>query len=68
MPDAYLRRICAIRRLAPVYMYEENNTGNNMPAQFDLYADEGDAYKFMFMAKGGGCANKSFLFQATPWC
>src|ERR1700740_1160938 len=51
-------------------MYEEKNTANNMPAQCEIYAEgQGDseaAYKFMFMAKGGGSANKSFLFQATP--
>ncbi|MFX6311379.1 fumarate hydratase, partial [Acinetobacter baumannii] len=48
----------------------EKNTANNMPAQCEIYAEgQGDsagAYKFMFMAKGGGSANKSFLFQATP--
>ena len=52
-------------------MYEEKNTANNMPAQCEIYAEGGSldsdlAYKFMFMAKGGGSANKSFLFQATP--
>jgi len=46
-------------------MYEEVNTGNNLPAQIDLYATEGNAYKFMFMAKGGGSANKTFLYQQT---
>ncbi|MET0906167.1 MAG: FumA C-terminus/TtdB family hydratase beta subunit, partial [Tardiphaga sp.] len=44
----------------------EKNTANNMPAQCEIYAEGDDAYKFMFMAKGGGSANKSFLFQATP--
>jgi fumarate hydratase, class I len=53
-------------QVSPVSMYEETNTRNNLPAQIDLYADDGDAYKFMFVAKGGGSANKSFLFQATP--
>src|SRR6267378_123334 len=47
-------------------MYEEKNTASNMPAQCEIYAEGDDAYKFMFMAKGGGSANKSFLFQATP--
>jgi fumarate hydratase class I len=47
-------------------MFEEKNTANNMPAQCEIYAEGDDAYKFMFMAKGGGSANKSFLFQATP--
>jgi fumarate hydratase, class I len=53
-------------QLAPVSMYEEKNTGDNLPAQIELYATEGDAYKFLFIAKGGGSANKSFLFQQTP--
>ena len=50
---------------APLDMYEEVNTDTNLPAQIDLYATEGDAYKFMFMAKGGGSANKTFLYQQT---
>ena len=53
-------------QLSPLSMYEEVNTGNNLPAQIDLYATQGDAYKFMFVAKGGGSANKSFLYQQTP--
>ncbi len=53
-------------QLAPLGMTEEKNTGTNLPAQIDLYADDGDEYHFLFMAKGGGSANKSFLFQATP--
>ncbi len=46
-------------------MYEEKNTGTNLPAQIDLYATEGMDYKFLFMAKGGGSANKTMLFQET---
>jgi fumarate hydratase class I len=46
-------------------MYEEKNTGTNLPAQIDLYATEGDQYKFLFIAKGGGSANKTMLFQET---
>ncbi len=46
-------------------MYNEKNTGTNLPAQIDLYATEGDAYKFLFVAKGGGSANKTMLFQET---
>jgi fumarate hydratase class I len=46
-------------------MYKEKNTGTNLPAQIDLYATEGDAYKFLFIAKGGGSANKSMLYQET---
>jgi fumarate hydratase class I len=53
-------------QLAPLSMYEEVNTGDNLPAQIEIYADEGDEYKFLFIAKGGGSANKTFLFQATP--
>jgi fumarate hydratase class I len=52
-------------QLAPLDMYKEKNTGNNLPAQIELYATDGDEYKFLFMAKGGGSANKSFLFQET---
>lgn len=52
-------------QVAPLTMYDEVNTGTNLPAQIDLYAAQGDAYKFLFMAKGGGSANKTFLFQQT---
>jgi len=52
-------------QLAPLSMFEEKNTRTNLPAQIELYADKGPAYKFMFMAKGGGSANKSYLFQET---
>jgi fumarate hydratase, class I len=64
--DAYLRRNLRYSQVAPLSMYEEKNTTNNMPAQCEIYAEGDDSYKFMFMAKGGGSANKSFLFQATP--
>ena len=53
-------------QVSPVSMFEETNTRNNLPAQIDIFADDGDAYKLLFIAKGGGSANKSFLFQATP--
>ena len=52
-------------QVAPLSMYEEVNTGDNLPAQIELYAEEGDEYKFLFIAKGGGSANKSFLYQQT---
>jgi fumarate hydratase class I len=52
-------------QVSPSDMFAEVNTGNNLPAQIDLYADEGDAYKFLFIAKGGGSANKTFLYQET---
>ena len=50
---------------SPLSMYEEVNTRTNLPAQIDLYATEGDAYKFLFISKGGGSANKTFLYQET---
>src|ERR1700691_6368368 len=52
-------------QVAPLSMYEEVNTGDNLPAQIDLYAEPGAAYNFLFIAKGGGSANKSFLYPAT---
>jgi fumarate hydratase, class I len=64
--DAYLKRNLRYSQLAPLTMFEEKNTKSNMPAQVEIYAEGEDAYKFMFVAKGGGSANKSFLFQATP--
>ena len=64
--DAYLKRNLRYSQLAPISMFEEKNTKSNMPAQIEIYAEGDDAYKFMFIAKGGGSANKSFLFQATP--
>jgi fumarate hydratase class I len=53
-------------QLAPLSMFQEKNTGDNLPAQIDLYATEGDEYDFLFIAKGGGSANKTFLYQQTP--
>jgi fumarate hydratase, class I len=64
--DAYLKKNLRYSQLAPLSMYEEKNTSNNMPAQVEIYAEGEDAYKLLFIAKGGGSANKSFLFQATP--
>jgi fumarate hydratase class I len=52
-------------QVAPLSMYEEANTGTNLPAQIEIYATPGDAYKFLFIAKGGGSANKTFLYQET---
>src|SRR5215475_10398967 len=52
-------------QVAPLSMYEEVNTGDNLPAQIDLYAEPGNEYKFLFIAKGGGSANKSFLYQQS---
>src|SRR5471030_223017 len=64
--DAYLKRNLRYSQLAPISMFEEKNTKSNMPAQVEIYAEGEDAYKFLFIAKGGGSANKAFLFQATP--
>src|SRR6201988_618445 len=64
--DAYLKRNLRYSQLAPVSMFEETNTKPNMPAQVEIYAEGEDAYKLLFVAKGGGSANKAFLFQATP--
>jgi fumarate hydratase class I len=67
--DAYLKRNLRYSQLAPLSMFEEKNTRSNMPAQVEIYAESagGEAeYKFVFIAKGGGSANKAFLFQATP--
>jgi fumarate hydratase class I len=64
--DAYLRRNLRYSQLAPISMFEEKNTKSNMPAQVEIYAEGEDGYKFLFVAKGGGSANKAFLFQATP--
>jgi fumarate hydratase class I len=52
--------------VAPLETFKEANTGDNLPAQIDLYSTEGDEYEFLFVAKGGGSANKQFLFQDTP--
>ncbi len=63
--DTYTTTNLRYSQLAPQSMYEERNTRNNLPAQIELYATDGDAYKFLFMAKGGGSANKTYLFQET---
>jgi fumarate hydratase class I len=63
--DTYATANLRYSQLAPLDTYEEVNTGTNLPAQIELYATEGDAYKFLFMAKGGGSANKSYLYQET---
>ncbi|MEQ5774988.1 fumarate hydratase [Thalassospira sp. NFXS8] len=62
---AYQEHNLRYSQVSPVNMFEEKNTGSNLPAQIDLYATPGNEYKFMFMAKGGGSANKTFLFQQT---
>jgi fumarate hydratase class I len=68
--DAYLKKNLRYSQLAPLSMFQEKNTANNMPAQVEIYAEgQGayeDEYKLLFIAKGGGSANKAFLYQATP--
>ncbi|WP_328915827.1 MULTISPECIES: fumarate hydratase [unclassified Streptomyces] len=63
--DAYTKLNLRYSQMAPLTMWDEKNTGSNLPAQIELYATDGGAYKFLFMAKGGGSANKSFLYQET---
>jgi fumarate hydratase class I len=67
--QAYTRLNLRYSQLAPLTMWDERNTGSNLPAQIELYAEDpggqADAYKFLFMAKGGGSANKSYLYQET---
>ncbi len=62
---AYQETNLRYSQLAPLSMFEEQNTRTNLPAQIELFAEQGDTYKLMFMAKGGGSANKSYLFQET---
>jgi len=64
--DAYEKNNLRYSQLAPISMFEERNTRNNLPAQIDIAQEGDDAYKLQFMAKGGGSANKTFLFQSTP--
>lgn len=63
--EAYHQRNLRYSQLAPLDMYTEKNTGTNLPAQIEIYADQGTDYRFLFIAKGGGSANKTFLYQET---
>jgi len=63
--DTYLTSNLRYSQLAPISMYEEVNTNTNLPAEIKISAVDGDEYKFLFIAKGGGSANKSYLFQET---
>jgi len=63
--DVYTQENLRYSQTAPLDMYEEVNTGTNLPAQVDIYATEGLKYEFLFVAKGGGSANKTYLFQET---
>src|SRR6201988_2176232 len=63
--DAYTQLNLRYSQLAPLTMWEERNTGSNLPAQIELYATDGAEYKFLFMAKGGRSATKPYLYQET---
>jgi fumarate hydratase class I len=63
--DTYTTTNLRYSQVSPLDMFEEKNTGSNLPAQIEIYATGGDEYHFLFMAKGGGSANKSLLFQET---
>ena len=63
--NTYIENNLRYSQNAPLNMYDEVNTGTNLPAQIDLYAEEGDEYEFLFVAKGGGSANKTYLYQET---
>jgi len=63
--EVFQKRNLRFSQLAPLSMYEEKNTGTNLPAQIEIYSVPGNSYEFLFIAKGGGSANKSYLFQKT---
>ncbi len=63
--EAFQENNLRYSQLAPLDMYKEKNTGTNLPAQIEIYARPGDEYRFLFIAKGGGSANKTFLYQET---
>jgi fumarate hydratase class I len=63
--DTFQRKNLRYSQLAPIDMYKEKNTGTNLPAQIDIFAEQGDEYELLYIAKGGGSANKTFLYQET---
>jgi len=63
--ETYTRENLRYSQTLALSMYEEKNSGNNLPAQIDIYATDGDEYEFLFVAKGGGSANKTYLYQET---
>lgn len=63
--NTYQSRNLRYSQLVPLTMFEEKNSGTNLPAQIDIYSKKGDSYEFLFLAKGGGSANKSYLYQQT---
>ena len=63
--NTYQERNLRYSQVVPLTMFEEKNSGSNLPAQIDIYAKKGMSYEFLFMAKGGGSANKTYLYQQT---
>jgi len=63
--NTYEKRNLRYSQIVPISMFEEKNSGSNLPAQIDIYAKKGASYEFLFLAKGGGSANKTFLYQKT---
>jgi fumarate hydratase class I len=63
--ETYKNKNLRYSQIVPLTMFDEKNTGSNLPAQIDIYSKEGDSYEFLFITKGGGSANKTFLYQQT---
>ncbi|ROH98774.1 MULTISPECIES: fumarate hydratase [unclassified Chryseobacterium] len=63
--NTYQKRNLRYSQVVPLTMFDEKNSGSNLPAQIDIYAKKGDYYEFLFLTKGGGSANKTFLYQKT---
>ena len=63
--ETYQERNLRYSQVVPLTMFDEKNTGTNLPAQIDIYAEKGNAYEFLFITKGGGSANKTYLYQQT---
>ncbi|MDP3432811.1 MAG: fumarate hydratase, partial [Bacteroidota bacterium] len=63
--DTYQDRNLRYSQVVPLTMFDEKNTGTNLPAQIDIYAEKGNSYEFLFITKGGGSANKTYLYQQT---
>ncbi|WP_445456028.1 fumarate hydratase [Flavobacterium sp. HNIBRBA15423] len=63
--NTYEKKNLRYSQIVPISMFEEKNSGSNLPAQIDIYAKKGSSYEFLFLAKGGGSANKTFLYQQT---
>lgn len=63
--NTYINKNLRYSQIVPISMFEEKNSGSNLPAQIDIYAKKGNSYEFLFLAKGGGSANKTFLYQQT---